>query len=105
MLLSGLAFYWVFQNNGVQCIHSKVLGQACSTCGISRDFINYLSLQFENPINEKSPFLFFSFALQFLIRMVVFILEAYFPIQKKWIRRDILLSSIHFLIIVIYINL
>ena len=105
MLLSAIIFFLAYQNNGIQCMHLGLNGQPCPSCGISRDFMDFLRLQFESPINAKSPFLFISLFGQFLFRLTSSIFEGYWPIQKKWIQKDILLSGIHFLIILVYLNL
>ena len=100
-----IIFYLAYQHKMIQCIHMDYLGQPCYTCGISRDFINFMNFQFETPINEKSAFLFISFIVQFILRISCFVVEGYHTLEKKWIRKDILLSSIHFILILVYLNL
>lgn len=76
----------------VQCPFQSQLGIPCSSCGISRDIINYLRLDFNNSINPHSLNIFIFFVGQIIARSILFISKK--QISRNLILTDIMISSI-----------
>ena len=53
------------------CLHKAITGKECSSCGITRDFMNYLNLDFSKNINQYSFNLFLYCILQFGYRLAM----------------------------------
>lgn len=51
------------------CMHKTITGHECKSCGVTRDFINYLNLDFSKSINHYSFNLFLYCILQFGYRL------------------------------------
>jgi len=76
----------------LKCPFQNHLGVACSSCGVSRDIINYLSLDFSNPLNPHSLNIFIFFVVQVVVRTALFIYKK--RIRRNLIITDIIISSI-----------
>ena len=76
----------------VQCPFQSQFGIACSACGMSRDFMNFLSLDFSSPINKHSFSIFIFFASQIILRPIIFLSKKKF--SQSHVLSDLTLSSI-----------
>lgn len=100
ILLSLLFIYsFAFSSSGAYPIKSNCIQfpDLCISKGLSRAFSQILSGNFEKAtqLNPYSLHIFLFFALQFLFRIVFFILYYLFP-QKRIIKIDIILSFLLF---------
>jgi hypothetical protein len=98
MLYSGF-FSDIRANHPIPCIHEKLTGKQCPSCGISRSFSAIVRGKWDeadvyNP-NGKRVFVFF--ALQFLMRIVISLWIIRFPltVQYTW-KVDALVSLLMF---------
>ncbi|MFH2141664.1 MAG: DUF2752 domain-containing protein [Bacteroidota bacterium] len=72
MLYSGI-FSADSEDHPIECIHYKISGEKCETCGISRGFSEIVRFRFEEALefNRNSILLFLFFSIQFIMRIVV----------------------------------
>ena len=89
-------------NYPVSCIHEKLTGEQCISCGLSHGF----SLILRGKISEAyqwnlySMRVFLFFAIQFIMRITFSVLYAKYPgISKQLITMDSLGSGLMFLIV------
>jgi hypothetical protein len=78
------------------CQVKAVTGIPCSSCGLTRDFLSFINLDFKSPINPNSIKLFGFVIIQALYRIGITTKLLKFKIAniKKTISLDILLTAI-----------
>ena len=78
-------------NAAVSCVYKTTLGLECMSCGLTRDFNSFLTLNFDHIINEVSHKIFLFFVIQLIMRL-------FFSLTKKeYVVVDVLLSIVLFL--------
>ena len=100
MAYSGI-FSPVKDNYPVVCIHEKITGQPCVSCGLSHSFSLILRGRIDEAYqwNRYGMRIFLFFAGQFLLRIIFSLLYARYPsTRKQLILFDIVGSSVIFLI-------
>lgn len=55
----------------ISCQILKETGEACSSCGLTRDFKSFSRFDFSQPINQNSLFVFAWFVFQFIGRGIL----------------------------------
>jgi hypothetical protein len=100
MAYSGI-FSPVKDNYPVVCIHEKITGQPCVSCGLSHSFSLILRGRIDEAYqwNRYGMRIFLFFAGQFLLRIIFSLLYARYPsTRKQLILFDIVGSSVIFLV-------
>ncbi|NSW93091.1 MAG: DUF2752 domain-containing protein [Bacteroidales bacterium] len=85
----------------VQCIHEKITGEECVSCGMSHSFSLILRGRIQEAVewNRYSPAVFLFFAIQLLMRFIFSFLWLRFNNARRvLIPLDITLSAIMFVI-------
>ena len=87
-----LLLFWGVTAGLIKCPFQSQFGVTCSSCGISRDIINYICLDFRNPLNPYSLNVFIFFVVQIIVRACLF----KFPrrLSLTWQLADITISVI-----------
>lgn len=67
----------------IQCYYKSHYGFECPTCGLTRDFSQFLSLDFHSPLNPASYYYFTAFALIFVTRILHSLIVYRKPHQLK----------------------
>ena len=67
----------------IQCYYKSHYGFECPTCGLTRDFSQFLSLDFHSPLNPASYYYFTAFALIFVPRILHSLIVYRKPHQLK----------------------
>ncbi|MFT4536515.1 MAG: hypothetical protein ACJA1A_001941 [Saprospiraceae bacterium] len=62
---------FLVESDSFICMHKAITGYECKSCGVTRDFINYLKLDFSKNINQYSFNLFLFCMLQFGYRLAM----------------------------------
>ena len=65
-------------------------GKTCNSCGLTRDFIAYSHLDFSDPINENSKFVYIWFLFQFILRSIITLKPSY--IGARLMKVDLVLT-------------
>ena len=88
-------------NHPVQCVHERLTGEPCPTCGLSNSFSEIIRLNFENARewNQNGIPIFLFFLIQFLLRIGITIIyqNEIFSI-KKILYFDISFSIVLFIV-------
>ena len=88
-------------NHPVQCVHERLTGEPCPTCGLSHSFSEIIRLNFENARewNQNGIPIFLFFLIQFLLRIGITIIyqNEIFSI-KKILYFDISFSIVLFIV-------
>ena len=85
----------------VQCVHEKVSGLSCPSCGLSRSFSAMVRFDFEkaSEFNTYGPRVFLFFVLQLVLRVSNILVLATRPVYlRKLALFDIAVSVITFLL-------
>jgi Protein of unknown function (DUF2752) len=91
--------FFVDESVAVQCVYKKMLGRECVSCGFTRDFHSFLSLDFSSPLNKYSLFAFLFFFIQMIGRFVLAIInERIDHIHNTTVKIDIVLSVLGFIL-------
>lgn len=95
----------IFSSGGneypVQCVHQKITGISCPSCGLSRSFSSLVRLDYNTAVefNKYGPRVFLFFLLQLVLRVSNFFFLRRSSINiSKLSRFDISLSAISFLL-------
>ncbi|MBM0650369.1 DUF2752 domain-containing protein [Capnocytophaga genosp. AHN8471] len=67
----------------IQCYYKSHYGFECPTCGLTRDFSQFLSLDFHSPLNPASYYYFTAFTLIFVTRILHSLIVYRKPHQLK----------------------
>jgi hypothetical protein len=105
-IISGIFIYSVIINPGtgyypIKCIHEKLLGSKCSTCGLSHGFSAIVRGRFDDAIRfqSNSMLVFSFFAIQLFSRVIMIFLLLKSQINVRLISNiDILFSVLLFLL-------
>jgi len=79
------------------CQVLSTTGEMCSGCGLTRDFKNFLTFDFANPINPNSLNLFLFLGINFVGRGLFYFLKLEATKTQK--RTDFILSSFIFILL------
>jgi hypothetical protein len=93
--------FFVHSNAAINCTVKSIYGIDCITCGFSRDFHNYINLDYKKSINPYSFNFFLFFLINFFIRSTLIL--AHKPLLKfenKLIIADSLIQIIWFILII-----
>lgn len=64
-------FILLIDSGSIACVNLAYTGKECASCGITRDFLSFLQLDFSEPINQHSIGLFIYCTFQFLYRILI----------------------------------
>jgi hypothetical protein len=98
MLYSGI-FSDTRANHPIPCIHERVTGRQCPSCGMSRGFSAIVRGKWEEAeqFNPHSRRVFLFFAIQFLLRLLISLVIMQFPLAEKYCwKADAAFSSVLF---------
>ena len=82
LYLGGILYLKYFPTK-IQCYYKSHYGFECPTCGLTRDFSQFLSLDFHSPLNPTSYYYFAAFALIFVTRFLHSLIVYRKPHQLK----------------------
>ena len=82
-LFFGEILYLKYFPAKIQCYYKSHYGFECPTCGLTRDFSQFLSLDFHSPLNPASYYYFTAFALIFVTRILHSLIVYRKPHQLK----------------------
>ncbi|MEE9438929.1 MAG: DUF2752 domain-containing protein [Saprospiraceae bacterium] len=81
------------------CLSKTITGVDCATCGLSRDFIAFFQIDFQQPNNKHSISIFVFLCVQLLYRLMTWKLELFMNTKISIIGIDIIVSLIWFVIV------
>ena len=84
-LYIGGYLYLKYAPTHIQCYYKAHYGFECPTCGLTRDFSHFLSLNFQSPINPHSYYYFAGFSLIFLTRILHSLIAYYKPTSLRYL--------------------
>ncbi|WP_314201525.1 DUF2752 domain-containing protein [Capnocytophaga sputigena] len=82
LYLGGILYLKYFPTK-IQCYYKSHYGFECPTCGLTRDFSQFLSLDFHSLLNPASYYYFTAFALIFVTRILHSLIVYRKPHQLK----------------------
>lgn len=85
LLVSG---FFIDSSAQFSCQVLEQTGKECKSCGLTRDFVSFNQLDFDNPINEHSLKLYTWFLLQLLIRILLLLIPS--GVRSKLIVYDLI---------------
>ncbi|MFM7022310.1 MAG: DUF2752 domain-containing protein [Flavobacteriales bacterium] len=90
--------FFIDESFAVQCVYKELLGRECVSCGLTRDFHSYLSLDFSSPLNPYSLSIFLFFFVQMWFRLILALLDQRIEmVRKKVATVDVVLTVLAFL--------
>ena len=98
-------YYGIFSaeksNHPVQCVHERLTGESCPTCGLSNSFSEIIRFNFEEAKewNQNGIPIFLFFLIQLLLRIGIIIISRFeiFP-ERQILYFDVSFSIVLFII-------
>jgi hypothetical protein len=69
IIIAAVVYYNI--NDSIECQVKTVTGVACNSCGLTRDFVSFLKLDFENTVNKNSLKVFILLMSQLIYRSLI----------------------------------
>ena len=93
--------FFVHSDASIHCTVKSIYGIDCITCGFSRDFNQYVQLNFNHSINSNSFNFFLFFLINLFIRSILIIAnKSLLKFENRLIIADSLIQSIWFILII-----
>ena len=61
----------MIDQDSLKCAHLSITGYECNSCGVTRDFLSFMRLNFSQPNNQYSLNLFLYCIMQFMYSMFI----------------------------------
>ena len=90
LLVVLLLLFWGISAGFVKCPYQSEYGFACASCGMSRDFMQFLQFDYSHSINPHSFNIFIFFISQLVLRTLLFVSKI--KATKNFIIADITFS-------------
>ena len=93
--------FFVHSDTSIHCTVKSIYGIDCITCGFSRDFNQYVQLNFNHSINSNSFNFFLFFLINLFIRSILILVhKRILKFENRFIIADSLIQSIWFILII-----